>query len=161
MPKGKHGNHRRGSSHYRWNDKKILSSHGYVKIRVGRIHPLADLNGYAYEHLIVWVAAGMTAPGPCSVLHHRNENKTDNRIENLEVLTRKEHSDTHAQQKWPREQGECKTHGVTEFAIRRTKEGWRNARCLECKRTRRRKTRPVRGTTTSRTKPSRMENLPK
>lgn len=52
----------KGSNHGRWNHEKLISSHGYVKIRVGKGHPLADPNGYAYEHLLVWVAAGNNRP---------------------------------------------------------------------------------------------------
>ena len=73
----------------------MLSSHGYVKVRVGREHPLADPNGYAYEHLLVWVAAGRSRPGHGELLHHRNEDKTDNRIENLELVTRAQHNAIH------------------------------------------------------------------
>lgn len=57
MPKGFHKNHRKGPSHPRWNSGKILSSDGYVKVRVGVDHQLADGNGYAYEHLVVWVSS--------------------------------------------------------------------------------------------------------
>ena len=52
----------RGCRHGRWSREKMLSSHGYVKVRVGKDHPLADPNGYAYEHLLVWVAAGNPRP---------------------------------------------------------------------------------------------------
>lgn len=51
-------NRPKGPDHPRWQDGKIISSHGYVKVRVGSEHPLADPNGYAYEHLLVWVSAG-------------------------------------------------------------------------------------------------------
>lgn len=95
MPKGVHGNHRRGSSHYRWNGEKMLSSEGYKKIRVGVSHPLADPNGYAYEHLLVWCAAGKPRPENGQLIHHKNEDKLDNRLENLELTTRSEHNAHH------------------------------------------------------------------
>lgn len=100
MPKpndqrGKHKNHRRGRSHPRWNQERIRSEHGYVKVRVGRSHPLADPNGYAYEHLLVWVSAGNQRPGRSEVLHHLNDDKTDNRIENLQLISRAEHNRLH------------------------------------------------------------------
>lgn len=95
MPKGKHDNHPRSQDHYRWNDK-IVSSHGYTKIRVGVDHPLADPNGYAYEHLLVWVSAGKARPLADEVLHHANGNKQDNRISNLHLRRRTEHSVYHA-----------------------------------------------------------------
>lgn len=92
---GRHGNHARGEKNGRWNDSKIISSEGYVKLRVGRDHPLADPNGYAYEHLIVWLAAGKRMPEPHELIHHKNENKQDNRIGNLEIKTRSEHAVLH------------------------------------------------------------------
>lgn len=90
-----HRNASSGAKHHRWNDDRMLSSHGYVKVRVGKDHPLADPNGYAYEHLIVWQNAGRALPDATQVLHHRNEDKTDNRLSNLELLTRREHASEH------------------------------------------------------------------
>lgn len=84
-----------GASHYRWNDGRMLSSQGYVKVRVGRGHPLADANGYAYEHLLVWVAAGNPKPPSGWLLHHENENKADNRLTNLALITKAEHNRLH------------------------------------------------------------------
>lgn len=89
------GNHKSGADCPRWSDDKIISSHGYVKLRVGVEHPLADPNGYAYEHLVVWIAAGNQRPTAHQLLHHKNENKTDNRLGNLELITRLEHARKH------------------------------------------------------------------
>jgi hypothetical protein len=58
-------------------------------------HPLADPNGWAYEHIVVWVSAGNARPLKGEVLHHVNEDKTDNRIENLRLMTRSEHNRLH------------------------------------------------------------------
>lgn len=93
--RGKHGNHPRGPRQRQWNDGRIISSHGYVKIRVGRGHPLADPNGYAYEHLVVWVSSGRNRPINGETLHHLNGIKTDNRIENLQKLSRSRHNAEH------------------------------------------------------------------
>ena len=90
MPKGFHLNHPRASRHGRWRRGPLLSSHGYVKVRVGPSHPLADPHGYAYEHLLVWVAAGNPRPARSVCLQWWNEDRTDNRIENLYVITRAE-----------------------------------------------------------------------
>jgi hypothetical protein len=85
----------KGAASHRWNDGRMLSDGGYVKIRVGKNHPLADPNGYAYEHLVVWCAAGNLRPGPDDLLHHKNEDKTDNRYSNLELKLRPDHSREH------------------------------------------------------------------
>ena len=84
-----------GSQHYRWNAAKMYAKDGYVKLRVGISHPLADRNGYAYEHLVVWCAAGNPRPAPNQVIHHRNEVKEDNRYENLQLTTRSAHNRHH------------------------------------------------------------------
>ena len=92
--RGRHGKHVKGSRHYRWANR-LKSSHGYIKVRVGRTHPLADANGYAYEHLMVWVSAGNPKPGPNEVLHHVNHDQTDNRLENLRLMTTGQHAQEH------------------------------------------------------------------
>jgi hypothetical protein len=95
MSRGRHGNHAKANRQHRWTEEKIITKDGYVKLRVGLCHPLADPNGYAYEHLIVWVAAGNPRPFLGEVLHHKNGVKTDNRIENLESINRAEHNKQH------------------------------------------------------------------
>jgi hypothetical protein len=60
--RGRHGGQPSGGSHPRWNREKMTNGHGYVLIRVGRNHPLADPNGCACEHRIVWCAADRREP---------------------------------------------------------------------------------------------------
>ena len=82
-----------GSKHYRWKTRN-LTAHGYVKIRVGKSHPLADPNGYAYEHRVVWASAGYPLLRG-QILHHVNGDKTDNRVCNLDAISRAEHNRHH------------------------------------------------------------------
>ncbi len=56
--RGKHGHHVRGSRSHRWNDGLSRHEDGYIKVSVGKAHPLADPNGYAFLHLLVWRSAG-------------------------------------------------------------------------------------------------------
>ena len=54
-------------------------------------HPLAKKNGYVREHrMIAWDAGILTDPS--MEVHHVNEIKTDNRLENLKVMTKEEHT---------------------------------------------------------------------
>lgn len=86
-----------GAANPRWRGgERMLSGHGYVKVRVGIGHPLADPHGFAYEHHLVWVAAGNAPLNDDQTLHHRNHDKTDNRLGNLELMTTSEHSRLHA-----------------------------------------------------------------
>ena len=95
MPRGRHENHARGTRHYRWNRGRMVSTDGYVKMRVGLDHPLADPNGYAFEHTLVWMTAyGLVPEG--HIIHHRDGNRTNNQLDNLELLTRAEHNRKHA-----------------------------------------------------------------
>lgn len=71
---------------------KRTHSEGYVLV-YRPDHPKAH-NGYVYEHVLVWEEAhGSIEPGMC--VHHRNENKRDNRLENLELQSRADHALLH------------------------------------------------------------------
>ncbi len=99
--RGKHKHHTRGESHYRWQKGKHFSRDGYVKIRVGTNHPLADPNGYVYEHKFVILTANtpgayLIARSPNEyVIHHINGDRQDNRLENLRVMTKAQHNSLH------------------------------------------------------------------
>jgi len=43
---------RSGANHPNWKGGRVIDPRGYVLIRVGKDHPLADVRGYAYEHRI-------------------------------------------------------------------------------------------------------------
>lgn len=95
MPKGVHDNHARGARNGRWNGGRTVTSHGYVRVKVGKTHPLADPNGYAYEHHLVMCSAIGRLLERGEVVHHRNGDKQDNRFENLELTTRRAHAVHH------------------------------------------------------------------
>lgn len=85
--RGKHNNHASKDSHPRWNNGIATSSHGYLKIQVGKKHPLADPNGYAYLHHLVWISAGNNPLSEGELIHHEDENTKNNRIDNLEIIS--------------------------------------------------------------------------
>ena len=68
-----------------WNGGKSKSKKGYVLV-LKKGHHRADTRGYVMEHIAVWEEAnGRQLPnGYC--IHHKNGNKSDNRIENLEAM---------------------------------------------------------------------------
>lgn len=80
-----HSPKRLGPANENWKGGKTMM-YGYVMVRVGR--------RYRPEHVLIWEAANGTVPKGMHV-HHKNGNKTDNRLENLECLTRSEHKHIH------------------------------------------------------------------
>lgn len=64
---------------------RIIASHGYVLVFVGKGHHLADVRGYAYEHRVVAEQKLGRRLTDDEVVHHINGTKDDNRPENLEV----------------------------------------------------------------------------
>jgi hypothetical protein len=69
-----------------WRGGRTITQHGYVLIRVGKDHHLADVRGYAYEHRVVAEQLIGRRLKPGEIVHHVNGNRGDNRHSNLEVL---------------------------------------------------------------------------
>ena len=73
---------------------RIIRKDGYVLVHCPK-YPLAYPNGYILEHRLV-MAASLGRPLLRSEhVHHKNENSTDNRIENLEITSNSEHLKYH------------------------------------------------------------------
>lgn len=73
---------------------RIVDSQGYVLVYCP-YYPGAKPNGYVHEHRLV-VAACLGRPLlPSEHIHHRNDNKQDNRIENLAIMSNAEHRKLH------------------------------------------------------------------
>lgn len=68
-----------------WKGGRVIASNGYVLIRVGVRHHLADVRGYAYEHRIEAEKKIGRRLRRGEIVHHKNENKQDNCHENLDV----------------------------------------------------------------------------
>ncbi len=71
----------------------------YILVKAPKEYPGRAYRGsrrYVYEHhLVWWLNTGDTVPEDY-VIHHKNEDKHDNSFENLEILSRAEHSFEHA-----------------------------------------------------------------
>ena len=93
--RGGHNNHVRGTNHPRWNSGALLNEEGYKLVRVGTTHPWADPNGYVYEHDLIMCSAIGRPLRVGEIVHHRNKDRLDNRLGNLELLTAAEHAKKH------------------------------------------------------------------
>lgn len=75
---------------------------GYIRVWQPN-HPLASKDGYVLEHRKVAFDAGLWFEG--CFIHHKNHDKTDNRLENLEAKLPGEHGHDHAFERgWSRNQ---------------------------------------------------------
>lgn len=77
---------------------RSLMDTGYVRVwRPG--HPLAKSDGYVLEHrLVAWENGLLVSVDSELHVHHKNRDKTDNRIENLEVVLASEHKRQHLEE---------------------------------------------------------------
>ena len=89
-----------GAKNGMWRGGRALASNGYILIRVGVSHHLADCRGYAYEHRLVAEKITGRKLFENEVVHHKDGNKQNNQPENLEVFSSiAEHSLEHRKRK--------------------------------------------------------------
>lgn len=73
-----------GARHPMWKGGRILEADGYVLIHRPE-HPHAKSGGYVFEHRLVMEAHLGRILDPKEVVHHENEIRNDNGIENLKL----------------------------------------------------------------------------
>jgi len=90
-------------------DKKIITNYGYFQIYLPE-HPFSNKNGRFWEHRYIIeqysdyndsyfeIINGYKVLKKNFHVHHINENKLDNRIENLTVFTKSQHQKLHSKQ---------------------------------------------------------------
>lgn len=76
----------RGSANAMWKGGRSVASNGYVLMRVGAEHHLADVRGYAYEHRLVAEQKLGRRLVDGELVHHVDGNKQNNDPANLEVV---------------------------------------------------------------------------
>lgn len=83
-----------------WKGGRSVTVRGYVVITVAPDDPFVGMTNKkrhraVYEHRIVMARHLGRCLDPSEIVHHKNLDKTDNRIENLELCSRSQHSSAH------------------------------------------------------------------
>lgn len=69
-------------------------------------HPHSGKEGYVMEHVLVMEALIGRHLAPDECVHHINEIRSDNRKENLALMTKSEHMAHHSKKRWAKIKGE-------------------------------------------------------
>jgi len=83
-----------GQNHPHWKGGITMSPSGYVLIKNPK-HPHAHSDGYMRLHRLVYETYNKCCLLPYTIIHHINGVKTDNRIENLQIMSDSEHMRYH------------------------------------------------------------------
>jgi biotin operon repressor len=82
----------------RYHPGHTTSASGYLMVRRPD-HPFANCKGYIMVHRLVMESHLGRILRPYEVVHHQNENRRDNRIENLLLMTKYDHKKFHSSKK--------------------------------------------------------------
>jgi len=81
-----------------WKGGRIQKVNGYIKVRIYPDNPfysMADAEGYVLEHRLVMAEYLGFALGLDEDVHHKNGKRSDNNINNLELLSHVAHAAYH------------------------------------------------------------------
>lgn len=88
-----------GEMNPNYNGGKYIDDKGYIRI-LNSDHP-ANIKGYIYEHRAVFESYLGRYLNSWESIHHINEIKSDNRLDNLFLCSQPEHSAIHREGKRP------------------------------------------------------------
>ena len=83
----------KGKRSFGWKGGRIKDKLGYIHIWKPE-HPNAKMKGYVQEHRLVMSEHLGRPLESYEIVHHKNAVKDDNRLKNLELLTKKVHRGT-------------------------------------------------------------------
>lgn len=84
---------RTGAKHPCWKGGKVVDRDGYIRVWVPN-HPWPR-KGYVGEHVVAMELQIGRWIKPTECVHHKDGNRQNNALENLELLDRREHSRQH------------------------------------------------------------------
>lgn len=97
----------RGSENPMWKGGRWIDKKGYIHIYLPD-HPMSRPSGYIMEHRLIMSAHIGRTLLRSEIVHHKNGNTGDNRIENLQILSQSEHSILHCLKFPPKPCAVCK-----------------------------------------------------
>lgn len=83
-----------GEAHPTWKGGTTTDRDGYLR-RYDPDHPWPRKGGYVLEHVRLMELLIGRRILPTETVHHKNHDRTDNRLENLELMPRGAHSAQH------------------------------------------------------------------
>jgi hypothetical protein len=84
----------KGEKNHMWKGGKTITTKGYIRVLMDN-HPYADTSGRVGEHRLVFEKYLGRYLTPAEDVHHLNGIKTDNRIENLQLICHDQHTRLH------------------------------------------------------------------
>lgn len=84
--------------HTKYGGHKKKRADGYIAIYCPS-HKRASKEGYVLEHILVAEEAIGRSLAPDEVVHHKNRIRDDNRVENLQVMTKHDHISYHMKER--------------------------------------------------------------
>ena len=88
----------RKRSDYEFGGHEKINDTGYYRVFVPD-HPCASADGFVLKHRLIMEREIGRLLRPDEVVHHKNGIRTDNRIENLQLMTKREHDAYHTAQR--------------------------------------------------------------
>lgn len=89
---------RRGKNNPRWKGGRYINEQGYVEVYIAPddfFYSMANCRGYVRENRLVMAKHLGRCLQPWEIVHHKNEIRDDNRLENLELTTKGNHNLEH------------------------------------------------------------------